>query len=135
MLNSLHKLAQPFPFLIKLGPHLSKLHELHGLIALGETWVDMAYLPSLFWSLEFASCHWSTSDVIAISGVIVGGNGSVLNVEALPCRVVAIEVEVRIRISGGVEVWELPPLLLCQLLPEHVECVSSWAECSRPKYS
>ena len=45
----------------------------------------------------------SGAGIAVFLGVVIGGHGSIPDVEALPCGVVAVGLKVRVRLYSGVE--------------------------------
>jgi hypothetical protein len=88
------KLAEALAILVSLGFDLSQLRKLRGLVVL-RRWV---HLPVVSMCPGIFPCCGSSSTGGGILRVVRGSHGSV-DVEALPCRVIAVEFRVGVWLS------------------------------------
>ena len=89
-------------------------------------WLHLSFVPRCLGIFPYSGGSSTRGSVLHV----VRGDHSPVDVEAFPCRVVAVGLGVGVWL-GGVKA---PVPLLHQLLPERGEGVPPWSQASRPAY-
>ena len=101
------------------------MRKLRGFVVLWG-WVHLSVVPMC---ARVSPCCGSSSTGDGVLRVVHGGHGPI-DIEALPCGVVAVRLGVRVWLDSV----EASAPFLRQLLPKRGEGVSPWSQASRPPY-